>query len=441
DPIKPQYTALPDKYNTEMDFSYAAEKTVDAVVHVTTIVGGEVKLYYDPFRRREFQQKEPDKIGYGSGVIITSDGHIVTNNHVIESSKKIKVKLNDGREYDAEVIGTDPDTDLAVIKIDEEDLQFIVYGDSEELKIGAWVLAVGNPFNLYSTVTTGIVSAKARGLHLIGRDNNNLTGIESYIQTDAAVNMGNSGGALVNLRGELVGINSAIMSQTGMYSGYSFAIPVSIAQKVVEDIIKFGDVHRAVMGVIVEEINSSTAEIYGLEKIEGVRVSAISEDGPAHKAGIELGDVILSANNDKINSNPELLEKMSAYSPGDEIDLLIRRNNVEKNLHIKLQKSDPDAKMIYDSYTYAGAELKKLSESELYKLDLENGVLVNKINKGKFKAAGIEEGFIITKINYKRIIELDDIRKTCENAENLILIEGYYKSGRRLVGKYYYYEK
>jgi len=432
-------TSLPGKFDpTTIDFSLAAERTVDAVVHVTAVIPGEEYTYYDLFRWRKIREKEEDKSGYGSGVIISEKGHIVTNNHVVDKSKTLKVKLNDGRIYDAEIIGKDPDTDLAVIKIKENNLPFIVFGDSDRLKVGSWVLAVGNPYNLYSTVTAGIVSAKARNMGLISRGEQVNTGIESYIQTDAAVNMGNSGGALVNLRGELVGINSAIASYTGSYSGYSFAIPVTIVKKVVEDIIEFGEVQRAVLGVVVEKVTDEIAKTYKLEKIEGIRVNALSEDGPAEKGGVEIGDIILEVNGENVNSNPELLEKISTFSPGDDIALTIKRNNSRQQIKLSLAKRDPEANTKFATISYKGAELSVASGSDLKSLKMRSGVKVVEIGEGTFKNAGVKKGFIIGQVNKITVKEPADVSRICEEAENIVILEGKFPNGRY---SYYHYRK
>lgn len=433
-----QMTGLTNPFDpTNIDFSYAAEKTVDAVVHVTTVIPGREYSVYDLWRGRKRTESEPDRSGSGSGVIISSKGHIVTNNHVVENSKALKVKLNDGRTYVAELVGADPDTDLAVIKIDEKDLPYIVFGDSDELKIGAWVLAVGNPYNLYSTVTAGIVSAKARDLDLLGRGSKINTGIEAYIQTDAAVNMGNSGGALVNLRGELVGINSAIASYTGTFAGYSFAVPVSIARKVVEDLIEFGEVHRPVLGISIQTVTETIAEEYNIDKIEGVRISTITEDGPAQKAGLNIGDIILKVNDIAVNSNSELLEKINSHNPGEEINLQIKTGKKIKSFDITLEKRDPDAGTIYAS-DYLGAKFEKPSDRELYRMDLNYGVKVTDLRDGILKEIGIKEGFIIVQINDKAVREIDDISRLCDEAEEKVIIEGYYP---RIGYKFYGFKK
>ncbi|HPT31108.1 MAG TPA: trypsin-like peptidase domain-containing protein, partial [Prolixibacteraceae bacterium] len=294
--------------NTLPDLTQAAENSVNAVVHIMTesLRGGWSSG--NPLLDFFGYQSEPQIAqGFGSGVILTADGFIVTNNHVIEDARKIKVILNDKREFDARLIGADPTTDVAVLKVDAKDLPFLVYGNSDDLKLGEWVLAVGNPFNLTSTVTAGIISAKARNIGI----NSDRSSIESFIQTDAAVNPGNSGGALVNQRGELVGINTAIASRTGSYAGYSFAIPISIVRKVVDDLRKFGEVQRALLGVEIQGVDADVARENKLSKIEGVYVANVTENGAAKEAGLKSGDVIIEIQDKKVNSNAELQEVVS----------------------------------------------------------------------------------------------------------------------------------
>ncbi|KAB2821325.1 MAG: trypsin-like serine protease, partial [Paludibacter sp.] len=306
----------------ETDFTVAAELTVNAVVHVkvksevqVSQFGGRDQLF-EYFFGPQFRQQQPQiREGAGSGVIISEDGYIVTNNHVIDKSKEIEVVLNDKRTYSATVVGADPNTDIALLKIDEKNLPYIIFGNSDSLKVGEWVLAVGNPFNLTSTVTAGIVSAKARNINIL----NSAMPIESFIQTDAAVNPGNSGGALVNQRGELVGINTAIASRTGSYAGYSFAVPTTIVRKVVDDLKEFGEVQRALLGVVITTVTADVAQDYNLGKIEGVYVDNVSDNGAAKEAGIRSGDVIIAVGNKKVNTNAELQEAVSQYRPGDDV--------------------------------------------------------------------------------------------------------------------------
>jgi len=328
----------------ETDFTVAAELTIHAVVHVKTKTPMRTQQMEgfpnDPFFQyffgvpRQNQPKEmPMQEASGSGVIISNDGYIVTNNHVVDGSSDIEVTLNDKRTFKAKVIGTDPNTDIALIKIEAKDLPVIVFGNSDSLKVGEWVLAVGNPFNLTSTVTAGIVSAKARNINII----NSQMKIESFIQTDAAVNPGNSGGALVNTHGELVGINTAIASQTGSYAGYAFAIPVSIVQKVVADLRKYGVAQRAVLGVEIKDITSDLAKEKNLKTLEGAFVGKVGDESAAKKAGVKEGDIINNVNGVYVKSVSELQEQIGRYRPGDKITITILRDNKEQKLNVELK--------------------------------------------------------------------------------------------------------
>ena len=325
------YTNLRSLPENNIDFTMAAEITVNAVVHVKTIQEGQTHRYYDPFydlfggQSRHYEYKTPPRKGFGSGVIISNDGYVVTNNHVIDNADNIEITLNDKRTYTAELIGTDPSTDLSLLKIDATGLHHIVFGNSDKVKIGEWALAVGNPYNLTSTVTAGIVSAKGRSINIL-RDKYK---IESFIQTDAAVNQGNSGGALVNTRGELIGINSAIASPTGSYSGYSFAIPVDIVKKVVNDLKEYGEVQRAFIGISIRNLDAELASEKNIDEIKGVYVSGLSDRGAAIDAGIREGDIIMKVNDVEVNNAPELQEQVSKYRPGDKISVTIRRKSRE----------------------------------------------------------------------------------------------------------------
>jgi len=320
-----------------LDFTEAAKSSTPTVVHVISTCEehnkqGSNNVIYDLLFGREYNTKT--SISFGSGVIISHYGYIVTNHHVIDDATKIQVVLHDKRMFDAVLIGKDPNTDLALLKIEGDNLPFMKLGDSDKLVVGQWVLAVGHPFNLTSTVTAGIVSAKSRDISILAE---HKYATESFIQTDAAVNKGNSGGALVNLKGELVGINSAILSPSGAYAGYSFAIPVNLVRKIVSDFILFGEVQKAVIGVSIEEVTSAVATSLGLNKIEGVLVATIDNSGAASKAGVLIGDIILSVNGVKVNKTAELTEQMGKYRPGECIKLTIKRNNVSKTFKIVLR--------------------------------------------------------------------------------------------------------
>lgn len=404
------------------DFTAAAENTVNCVVHIMTKYtpkstssnsfgnGG-----IDPFEfffgdRGGFQQVQPQpRQASGSGVILESNGYIVTNNHVVEGADSITVVLNDKRTYVAKVVGTDPSTDLALIKIDASDLPSIKIGDSEKLKVGEWVLAVGNPFNLTSTVTAGIVSAKARSINILSGDMK----IESFIQTDAAVNPGNSGGALVNTRGELVGINAAIASQTGSYSGYSFAIPVSIMTKVVNDLKKYGVVQRALLGVMVQDITSELAKEKGLSVLEGAYVAGVSDNSAAKEAGIEVGDVITKVNDKTVKSVPEVQEQVSKFSPGNTIKVTVMRKKKEIVIPVVLKNQKGDTQIVKQSNiaTDLGATFEPTSAADKEKNGISSGLTVKSVSKnGKFANNGVPAGYIIVKANNQNVNSVDDLQ-------------------------------
>ncbi len=411
------------------DLTFAAENSVHAVVHIATqsVRGGgwsSGNPFFDEFfglRRQEPQIAT----GFGSGVILTSDGYIVTNNHVIERAQNIKVILNSKHEYDARLVGADPSTDLALLKIDEEGLPYLTYGDSDALKLGEWVLAVGNPFNLTSTVTAGIVSARARNLGI----NEDQYSIESFIQTDAAVNPGNSGGALVNQQGNLVGINTAIASRTGSYAGYSFAVPVSIVKKVVEDLKEFGEVQRALLGVNIMNVDAKIAKDNGLDKVEGVYVAAVTDNGAAKQAGIKVGDVIMSVGGDRVNSSAELQEKVSRFRPGDDVKIGIKRGNDRKQITVTLRNKHGDTQIVRDNVSVLGASFETIGNDDKTNLNIEFGIKVTDLKQGKLRDAGLNKGFIITHVNKKPIYEVNDFKREIGNAKGGVLVEGIYPNG------------
>ena len=427
-----KYAAIaPDGEVTLPDLTYAAEKSVHAVVHIATqSVRDGGWSSGNPFFDELFgmqKQREPQLAqGFGSGVILSEDGFIVTNNHVIDEAQNIKVILNDNREFEAELIGTDPSTDIALLKIEAEGLPFLTYGNSDALKLGEWVLAVGNPFNLTSTVTAGIVSARARNLGINRSDN---MAIESFIQTDAAVNPGNSGGALVNQQGELIGINSAIASRTGSYTGYSFAVPATIAQKVVNDLKEFGEVQRALIGVNIDAVDAKMAEELGLKDVGGVYVSGVPEGGAAYEAGIKVEDVIISVAGDKVKTVAELQEKVSQYRPGDDVKVVVIRDGKEKQFNVTLRNKYGDTQIVRDNLEVLGAQFEEIKNKEKQSLEIRNGIKITDLNKGVLKDAGIKEGFIIVFVNKKRIFEVNDFKKEIEGAEGRILVEGIYPNG------------
>jgi len=414
------------------DLTFAAENSIHAVVYITTqsIRGGSNQSSGNPsldefFGMRRNQQPQIVQ-GSGSGVIISADGFIVTNNHVVERAQTIKVVLNDKREFDAQLIGTDPSTDIALLKIEATDLPFLVYGNSNELKLGEWVLAVGNPFILTSTVTAGIVSAMARNLQI----NENELAVESFIQTDAALNSGNSGGALVNQRGELVGINAAILaSRAGSFAGYSFAIPVTIVQKVVSDLKEFGEVQRALLGVDIVDVDAGIAAELKLKNIEGVYVKDFPENSAAKQTGIKEGDVIISVADVKVRNSAELQEKVSQFRPGDDVKVVVLRSGEEKQFTLTLLNKDGNTQIVRDQTSYLGADFETVSNTEKGKLNIEYGIKIKKLNSGKLKEAGLKENFIITSVNKKPIYEVNDFKKEVGDARGGILVEGMYPNG------------
>ncbi|MFO7659083.1 MAG: Do family serine endopeptidase [Bacteroidales bacterium] len=424
-----RYVNLPGEFNeSTLDFTYAAEQSVHAVVHVTTEM--KTAAYRNPiyefFYGDSYQKPEP-VLGFGSGVIISGDGYIVTNNHVVDKSEKIKITLNDKREFSAELVGNDPSTDLALLRVNSKELPFIRYGNSDDLKVGEWVLAVGNPFNIASTVTAGIVSAKGKNLGII-QDNYR---IESFIQTDAAVNRGNSGGALVNRRGELVGINTAIVSPSGGYAGISFAIPVSIVQKVIADLIEFGSVQRAFLGVTISEVTAVLMNEKGLDKIEGVYVAEVRDGGAAKAAGIEPGDLILKINDVDVSSPSELTEQVNRYRPGHKITVLAKRKGKTKQFDVTLRNLQGDTKIVkQETYeTVLGAKLVELGNNDKKELGIANGVKITELSSGKLLSAGIKKGFVITKVNNKSVETIEAIKKIIDSTRGGIFIEGIYPDG------------
>ena len=433
-----------------VDLTKAAENSVHAVVHIkstqesktqtVTVRDPFYEFFGDMFGNRGSQQRQvqtPERVGFGSGVIISSDGYIVTNNHVIDKADVISVKLNDGREFKGRIIGTDPSTDLALVKIEGEDLPTIPVGDSDQLKIGEWVLAVGNPFNMASTVTAGIVSAKARSL---GVYNN---GVESFIQTDAAINQGNSGGALVNARGELVGINSVLYSPTGAYSGYGFAIPTSIMTKVIADLKQYGTVQRAMLGIKGTPIDDeqqlmdekTKEQVKELGASEGVWVREIVEGGSA--AGVlQENDVIIGIDGKRVKNFAGLQEALAQHRPGDKVTVKILRDKKEKNVEMTLKNEQGTTKVVKDAdMEILGAAFREVPDELKRQLHLNAGVEVTGVTEGKMKAAGIRKGFIILKANgqsVKTVEQLEEIMKEASRStEPVLFLNGIFPSGKR----------
>ncbi|TAE03142.1 MAG: Do family serine endopeptidase [Bacteroidetes bacterium] len=416
-----------------MNFVLAAQRVTPAVVHIKTFSeGGMVSSdknmdeIWDWFKDRYGDNDNKDRAGSGSGVIISEDGYIITNNHVIENSDKIEVILDDKRKFKALVVGTDPTTDLALIKVEAQDLIAIEYGNSDEIKIGEWVLAIGNPFDLNSTVTAGIISAKSRNINIL-RNKENLT-IESFIQTDAAVNPGNSGGALVNLKGELIGINTAIATSTGGYAGYSFAVPVTLVKKVAEDLLKFGQVQRALLGVSIQDISAELAEELKLEITNGVYVAGINSNSAAAQAGMKVGDIITEVNATKVGTVSALQEMIARYRPGDKVEITYLRKGQEFKTNMVLRNKDNNTQVVkinkVERITDLGVDVLPLTNEEKLELDLKSGIKIVKVFEGKLKAAKVKEGFIITAIDKIKVNSAQDIEQVLKNKSGGVLIEG-----------------
>ncbi len=424
------------------NFVEASENSINSVVHVTTKVV-QTSFQRDLFQEffygpgaggREFKQYGS---GSGSGVIVSSEGYIVTNNHVIENASEIEVILNDNSKYSAKLIGSDPSTDIAVLKIEGTGFQPIPLGNSDDLHIGEWVLAVGNPFNLTSTVTAGIVSAKARNINLLSdRTNENVVPIESFIQTDAAVNPGNSGGALVNTKGELVGINTAIASQTGSFAGYSFAVPVNLVQKVMRDLIDYGIVQRGYLGVQIADINQEVKETNKLPNTKGVFVAKVNENGSAEKAGLKDGDVILKIGSKEVNSVAELQEEIGKRRPGDKVTLTIRNKSGDEEIKdLVLRNKEGETNLVSKeeiSKNYAlGATFIELTAKEKKELNVSFGVKISSLNAGKLKSIGLQQGMVITKLNNEPIESVEQLTSKLNGVNRGVLLEVLSSSGKK----------
>lgn len=418
-----------------MDFTDAAEMTINGVVHVKVMQnvgesqsygGGDIFEFFFGPQYGGRQRQEP-VVGSGSGVIISSDGYIVTNNHVIDGADKIEVVLNDRRSMEARLIGTDPTTDIALIKVDAEGLKALKFGNSDNLKVGEWVLAVGNPFNLTSTVTAGIVSAKGRH---VGINTSNMA-IESFIQTDAAVNPGNSGGALVNTRGEVVGINTAIASQTGSFTGYSFAVPSNIAQKVAEDLKKYGEVQRALLGVQIRDVDGELQKRLNLGSTDGVAVMGVNDGSAAAEAGVKTDDVIISVDGQKVETTPELQAMIAQKRPGERVKLTVVREGKEREIEVTLRNIRGTTGVIKggDS-TMLGATLVPISKSDSERLGLRCGLKVESIGKGRLKDAGVREGFIIARANRQPVSSVEEFERIVATTQDGLFIAGCYSDGR-----------
>lgn len=458
----PQFIRTSNGAPTDTDFTVAAENTVNAVVCIKSYTNQRQQQqqgypgggFNDPFfefffgpqqrqqqPRQQQRNSEPVQSGLGSGVILSEDGYIVTNNHVIADADKLEVLLNDNSTYEAEVIGTDEATDLALIKIDAENLHSITFGNSDDLKIGEWVLAVGNPFGFNSTVTAGIVSAKARSISQNARGGK--MGIESFIQTDAALNPGNSGGALVNLKGELVGINSAIYSNTGSYAGFSFAIPTSIVKKVMTDIRQYGTVQRAMLGCTIVELDAKLAKEKKITATKnGVMVGSVTENTTAEEIGLQPDDVIIAINGVTTATVPQLLEQLNQYRPGDEITVTFIRNNEKMEKSGVLRNSHGNTNLTKKGdFSELGCAFVKMSDEAKRRLRIRNGVKVTGVKEGgAFREAGVKDSFIILDINGRMVNNAADVENIynqimkSDDEDKVMFITGIYPSGK----KYYY---
>ena len=418
------------------DFTYAAENAVQAVVYVeVTVRSRQQYQQIDPFFRFFFgdeygQPQSREQKGSGSGVIIRPDGYIVTNNHVVENATKVSVTLYDNKVYDATVIGTDPATDVALIKIDAQDLPVIEFGDSDKLRLGEWVLAIGSPLSQYlrSTITAGIVSAKGRSMP-------NTTGefkIESFIQTDAAVNPGNSGGALVNKEGKLVGINTAIISQTGSYSGYSFAVPVNIVKKVVDDLIDFGSVKRALLGIMMSPVDDKVAREMKLSSATGVYINEVSKGSAADAAGLRKGDVIIAIDGEKVTDGASVQAKVNSYHPGDKAQITYIRDGKENTVEVTFQSANATTGEVNVDGTTAfyGAALRAADAETLRMFGLKGGVEIVSVGQGKVADAGAKAGFIITYVNDEPVSKPEDVIAIARKAKRSVFIQGVDENGK-----------
>ncbi len=431
--------AIPTVYNTtavsaaeKTDFTEIAEQSVNAVVHVKnlSIASSNSNPLLKFFYGQTYEQGDTRIVGTGSGVIISSDGYIITNNHVIKGAKKLEVTLNNKVTYNAEIVGVDESTDIALLKINASDLPSLIIGDSDNLRVGEWVLAVGNPFNLTSTVTAGIVSAKARNIHLSNSNNR----IESFIQTDAAVNPGNSGGALVNVRGELIGINTAISSQTGSYIGYSFAVPSNIAKKVIEDILEFGNVQRAYLGINYDELDGEKADNFGVSSSEGVIITRVIDQGAAQEAGLEANDIIVKMDKVTITKFSDLQGFLGSRRPGDSVDITIIRNEQEQVIPVTLRNQFGKLKFGKTDFTnYYIGELIPMPQKDANKFEINYGVkIVSLDNDYLYQRYGIESGDFILSVEDEKVStsnQVEQLLKKYQN-KNYVVLEILTKGGK-----------
>ena len=430
-----------------IDFSDVAQRVTPAVVHIRSIMndGGTAVFRsspdqfanpFDLFGRGfpQFDRVPQPSVSSGSGVVINDEGYIVTNHHVVEGADELEVTLHDKRVFKAKVIGKDPSTDLALIKIEADQLSTMVFGNSDDVRVGEWVLAVGNPFNLASTVTAGIVSAKARNINILKGN----AAIESFIQTDAAVNPGNSGGALVNDSGELIGINTAIASRTGSFAGYAFAVPSNIATKVIEDLMKHGIVQRAYIGINIREVNGKLKEEYDLSRNTGVYVEGLADHGAAKEAGLAEGDIIISIDGRAVNTVPELQEIIGRRRPGDVVKVGFDRYGKIKEVDMSLRNRAGNTAVVEKSsktLEALGVSLKELSDSEASKYGVEHGVQIEQISRGQFTQMNIRPGFIVTQVNGKKVKTIEEFENAMMLNDRTVELRGTYPNDR---GMYYY---
>ncbi|MBU2553260.1 MAG: trypsin-like peptidase domain-containing protein [Bacteroidetes bacterium] len=419
------------------DFRKAAQKSLDAVVHIKTEIVSASSSYHEffgPFK--DYFHPYPDRknvyTAFGSGVIISANGYIVTNNHVVNGSDKISVKFNDGQEAEATIVGLDPTTDLALIKVEKQNLPYLNYGDSDELQVGDWVLAVGNPFNLTSTVTAGIVSAKARNINILG----SRSAIESFIQTDAAVNKGNSGGALVNTSGDLVGINAAIASHTGVYEGYSFAIPVNIVKKVVDDLMEYGEIQRAYIGVQIQDMNAELADKIGTDQVTGVYIAGVIENSGAEEAGLQVGDIILSVDGKPTPTLSSLMGVIAQYRPGSSVNVVINRNNNTSTKSVVLKNENGTTAIVNSSEAFynelLAAKLQQIELEDREKLRISGGLKVVEVDSGILRQGGINKGFILYEVNGMKIHSQQNLDEALNKSNNVIRLKGMYPNGAKI---------
>ena len=457
---KAVFSLDPDGNPIPLDFNEIATNVLDCVVHIKstqlfpksssnhqlrTLPAPFKDFFGDGFRQEFFfpnsnrnntRVPNPTRVGSGSGVIVSNDGYIITNNHVIDNSDDIEITLHDNRTYKAIIVGTDPSTDLALLKIKEDGLPTVPFVNTDNVKIGQWVMAVGNPMGLNSTVTAGIISAKGRNINIL----KDKYAIENFIQTDAAINPGNSGGALVNLDGGLVGINTAIASPTGSFAGYGFAIPANIVQKVITDLIEYGTVQRGVLGVMIKTVDGKLAKEKSLDIHKGVYVDSLTDKSAAATAGIEVGDVILKVNGVAVHTSPELQGTIAQYKPGETIEILLNRDGKEKSYKVKLNNRDGNTEELSKEagklLKIMGAKMKDVPDEIKEELGIKSGVMVEKIFPGKLrKQTQMKDGFIITHLDNKTVKDMDDFLNKIDGEKGGHMLEGVYKD---IPGNYYY---